>query len=270
MAVAAATVSRSELAGFAREARRARAGAIVIDTIVFSVITAFVNAVYGVTTITSGFVTASGGVYSATTTVPGPWLSLLALIYFFVPEAMFGATPGKALMGLRVVRLDGNSPRVRDVVIRNAVRLIDFLPILYLLGGSLVLGTNGAQRLGDLVAGTTVVRRFRVPSPAATRTSSYSARVYLAAALAVAVVFSAAFDYFGRPPLVVEGLYNTHSLLEFDVTSYSLGRPAWGSGTVTYPITFATAKKSCTGTITLQWESLEWQLRGARYTCPPS
>lgn len=269
MAVAAAKVSRSELAEFARDARWARAGAIVIDTFAFSIIAAFVNMVYGVTTITSGYVTASGGIYSASTAVPGPWLSLLALIYFFVPEAMFGASPGKALMRLRVVRLDGNPLTLRDVIVRNVVRLIDFLPVLYLLGGSFVLGTRGAQRLGDLAAGTTVVYRHRAQSPAATRTSSHRARVYLAAALAVAVIFSAAFDYFGRPPLVVQGLYNTHSLLEFDVTSYSLGRPAWGTATVTYPIAFSTTKKSCTGTVTLRWEGFGWQLTDARYACPP-
>jgi len=54
--------------------------------------------------------------------------------------------PGQRPVG--VVRLDGRPLGLRDVVIRNVVRLIDGLPILYLLGGVFVLATRGSQRLG--------------------------------------------------------------------------------------------------------------------------
>src|SRR5207302_10694591 len=67
MAVAAIVPALSDQAGFAREARLARFRALVIDVIVFGFISFVVNSVYGVTEVTSGFITASGGMYSTTT-----------------------------------------------------------------------------------------------------------------------------------------------------------------------------------------------------------
>ena len=43
-------------------------------------------------------------------------------------------------------------------LIRNVLRLVDWLPFLYLVGGILVLVSERRQRLGDLVAGTVVVK----------------------------------------------------------------------------------------------------------------
>ena len=50
---------------------------------------------------------------------------------------------------------------LRAVIVRNLLKPIDWLPILYLLGGASVLLTTNSQRLGDLAAGTTVVYRHR-------------------------------------------------------------------------------------------------------------
>jgi len=83
----------------------------------------------------------------------------------------------------------------------------------------------------------------------------------------VALVFTLAFAYFGRPPLVMQGMFNTHQLIEPDVTWYRLGSPAWGSGKVTYPIAFSTPTKSCTGTVTLKWTPYQWWLSDAVYEC---
>jgi uncharacterized RDD family membrane protein YckC len=76
-----------------------------------------------------------------------------------------GQTPGKRAMKLRVVMTDGGSVTFAPVVVRNLLRLIDFLPGAYAVGAVLAFTTKKAQRLGDLVAGTIVVRE-RKPRPA--------------------------------------------------------------------------------------------------------
>lgn len=271
MAVAAATAPRSDAAEYAREARWARFAALVLDGIFLSIVNAFVNAVYGVTVVTSGYISATGGGYLTTTqTIPAPVLVLLGFIYFIVSEAMFGATPGKQLMRVKVVRLDGRPLTLAAVVVRNALRFVDFLPFAYLAGGFLVLATPRAQRIGDMAAGTAVAYRHRVSEMGQTRSSSARARIALVAVLLIATIFSIGFDYFGRPPLVVEGMFNEHRLFEVDVTSYSLGQPTWGAGTVTYPFVIRRPNQSCSGTMTLRRDTWDWQLTDATYVCPPS
>ena len=265
MAVTAVGGIGLERAEYARDARISRALALAGDLIIFGVITVVVNSVYGVTQsgpgpgvlFTVGGV--SGGGHATTTAVSWPLLTLVWLLYFTVPEALFGATPGKLWNKLRVVRLDGRPLRLRDVVIRNVVRLIDGLPFLYLIGGASVLATRGSQRLGDFAAGTTVVYRHRALDPGATRHSSPSAGRALAVALVAAALFTIAFNYFGRPPLIIEGDFNQRTMIGTDVTSYSLGSPTWGYGRVTYPIKLSTRTGgSCTGTIELRWVFICW------------
>ena len=271
MAVAAVTAPRSEAGEYARDARLARFAALVLDGIFLSVFNALVNAVYGVTVVTSGYFSDSGSGYLTTTqTIPTPVLVLLDFAYFMVLEAMFGATLGKQLMRVKVVRLDGRPLTVGAVVVRNVLRIVDFLPLAYVLGGILVLTTTGAQRLGDMAGGTTVVYRHRALASGATRTSDERARLILVIALVTALLFSAGFDYFGRPPLAIEGLVNEHNLFRPAPTSYVLGAASWGAWTVTYPITFATATQHCSGSLTMRWEPFDWQMSSATYTCPPS
>lgn len=267
MAVAAAGSPPSSRAAFAREARIARSAALVLDAIVFGVITGIVNGVYGVTEITSGYVAAGGGVFTTSTSVAWPWLTLLGMLYFAVPEAMFGASLGKHLMRLKVVRFDGRPLGIRDVVIRNVLKPIDFLPVLYLLGGMLVLATPGSQRLGDVAGGTTVVYRQRALEPGATRTSGKTSRRVLIAVLGAAVALSLLFDYFGRPSLVIDGMFKQHGLVNPGLISYSLGRPAWGLGTVTYPLTGRTATETCTGSVQLSWQGLGWAESAGQLLC---
>ena len=75
-----------------------------------------------------------------------------------------GATPGKRLMGLRVIQESGVRCSTERLVLRNFLRVVDALPFLYVLGGLCTLVTRRGQRVGDLAAGTLVVR---VPRPAA-------------------------------------------------------------------------------------------------------
>jgi len=272
MAVAAVASTTSDRATFARDARIARSAALVLDTIVFGFITFIVNSVYGVTEVASGSISASGTVMTTTTAVAWQWLTVLGLLYFAVPEAMFGATPGKYWMRLKVVRLDGRPLGQRDVIIRNLLKPVDFLPILYVLGGLLVLATPGSQRLGDLAAGTTVVYQHRALEPGATRHATSVAKRLVAAGLLAAAIVTAAFDYFGRPTLVIDGMLKAVRLAPGDdATSYELGPPRWGIGTVTYPFTTGRIDTAdgCTGTISLRWSLFDWQHASAAYQCLP-
>ena len=77
-----------------------------------------------------------------------------------------GRTPGKRLNGLRVVRESGAPVNFATSTVRNVLRIIDILPpITYLVGISAILATRRNQRLGDLAAGTLVVRERRALPP---------------------------------------------------------------------------------------------------------
>lgn len=96
----------------------------------------------------------------------GPYLAVLVLVvavlllaydvYFEVRHN--GQTPGKRHQGLRVLREGGGPVDFRSACLRSLLAPADFLPALYLLGGTLVFLTRHRQRLGDLAAGTIVIR----------------------------------------------------------------------------------------------------------------
>ena len=72
-----------------------------------------------------------------------------------------GRTPGKRWNGLRVVREGGQPIGFLASATRNLIRLIDWLPSLYLAGIVSILVSGKNQRLGDMVAGSVVVRERR-------------------------------------------------------------------------------------------------------------
>ncbi len=76
-----------------------------------------------------------------------------------------GQTPGKRAMKLRVIDEQGLKLQFGQVVIRNLLRVVDSMPSLYLAGGLSSLITSKGQRLGDLAAGTIVVRAHSVELP---------------------------------------------------------------------------------------------------------
>ncbi|MGH9009241.1 MAG: RDD family protein [Acidimicrobiia bacterium] len=79
-----------------------------------------------------------------------------------------GRTPGKRAAGLRVVRLGGEPVGFLASAVRNLLRLVDMQPgFLYAVGAISILFTQRNQRLGDLAAGTLVVRERRAPLSAA-------------------------------------------------------------------------------------------------------
>ncbi len=104
---------------------------------------------------------------------PGIGLTLFVLAYFIVSLGYFiflewrlrGQTLGKRLLRLRVVDAEGMRLQFNQIVIRNLLRFVDDLPLLYFLGG-LVCWFNGrSQRLGDIAANTVVIRLPQVGQP---------------------------------------------------------------------------------------------------------
>jgi uncharacterized RDD family membrane protein YckC len=84
-----------------------------------------------------------------------------AMIFFY--DVLFevlgrGRTPGKRWTGLRVVREGGRPITLARSALRNILRLIDILPGFYAVGMTTIFITSRNQRIGDLAAGTHVVR----------------------------------------------------------------------------------------------------------------
>lgn len=78
--------------------------------------------------------------------------------YFTLFEAIAnGQTPGKRLLGLRVLEAGGEPITFADAVLRNLLRAADILPFGYAAGVVTMLLDAKFRRLGDLVAGTIVV-----------------------------------------------------------------------------------------------------------------
>ena len=89
--------------------------------------------------------------------------------YFVAFElAWEGQTPGKRALGLRVVDEAGGRAGFTKLVIRNLLRVIDFLPMFYGSGILVMLSTGRGQRIGDLAAGTLVVSTTAAPLRART------------------------------------------------------------------------------------------------------
>ncbi len=97
--------------------------------------------------------------------IKGDWIGWLAvlpalLIYFLyhplLEWLMGGRTPGKRMMGLRIVTEQGLTPGLGAILVRNIFRLIDSMPSAYVLG--LVVAHFSARhaRIGDIAAGTLI------------------------------------------------------------------------------------------------------------------
>ncbi len=115
--------------------------AVLIDFIIIGVVGGILSAIFGPSN--AG---ASGGL-----------TGLLALAYIIVMEATQGATVGKMVMGLRVVKEDGSPISWSESIIRNLLRIIDGL-FAYLVGAILIWTSPLKQRLGDRVAHTVVIK----------------------------------------------------------------------------------------------------------------
>ncbi|MHB1575288.1 MAG: RDD family protein [Candidatus Dormibacteria bacterium] len=84
--------------------------------------------------------------------------SVVPVVYYVVCEvSTAGRSPGKLIFGLRVVDLQGVPVGLADSMVRNLIRILDFLPLLYGIGVVAMFAGRQPRRLGDLAAGTVVV-----------------------------------------------------------------------------------------------------------------
>lgn len=118
----------------------------------------------------------SGWVMTALAVV---WFVQLAveLGYFvFFERLTDGQSIGKRWLGLRVVADGGFALDLRQSVVRNLLRVVDGLPWSYVVGLVAMLVSRDGKRLGDLAAGTVVVRLDRPAAPAALPAAAPDAR----------------------------------------------------------------------------------------------
>ena len=84
---------------------------------------------------------------------------LYPVIFELTPGA---ATPGKRIMGLVVLMANGLPITPAGCLIRNLMRVVDFLPLFYALGIVTILSRGDSRRIGDLAGGTVVAYRYDV------------------------------------------------------------------------------------------------------------
>lgn len=134
--------------------------ACALDTVLIIVMMLFVN--FALAAFISAAELVAGEGQSA-----GTWLAAIfgllnfALFwgyYIFFETLWSGQTPGKRRNGLRVIRRDGTPITASESVVRNLVRLIDWMPALYGVGVVTMFIDGQSRRLGDLAANTLVVR----------------------------------------------------------------------------------------------------------------
>ena len=98
------------------------------------------------------------GVESSTLSGGAILLYLVVFLgYYIVTETLFAKTLGKAAFGLKVVTVDGEFPRFGAILTRTLLRLIDGLPVVYVVGAITMFASARDQRLGDMAAETLVV-----------------------------------------------------------------------------------------------------------------
>ncbi len=86
-----------------------------------------------------------------------PALAIYLLYHPVLELLMHGRTPGKRRAGVRIVMRDGSTPDIGALLIRNGLRLLDCLPMFYVVGLASCFITEQRVRIGDLAAGTVLV-----------------------------------------------------------------------------------------------------------------
>jgi uncharacterized RDD family membrane protein YckC len=128
-----------------------------------------------------GAAAAASNVKSNGDSEAGKWFLALILFIDFVVfwgyyglfEAYWhGQTPGKRVMKLRVIKDSGRQITLFESLARNLIRVVDYLPGMYLVGVITMLCNKRNKRLGDLAAGTIVVHERMDEQPLFYQTST--------------------------------------------------------------------------------------------------
>jgi len=96
-----------------------------------------------------------GSTYAFTVLVPA--FAIYLLYHPILEVIMHGRTPGKRMAGVRVVTRTGDVPTAGALLVRNLFRIVDSLPVFYVVGLACVVFTQQHTRIGDLAAGTLLV-----------------------------------------------------------------------------------------------------------------
>lgn len=80
--------------------------------------------------------------------------NILFFTYFFATESLWGQSLGKKLLKIKVVSIDGSPANPLKIAIRNCIGLFE----RNLIGACFIAISKKKERLGDMVAGTIVVR----------------------------------------------------------------------------------------------------------------
>lgn len=269
-----------------------RIGAGIIDLLVLSCLQIWLSSIYGVVNPRGDQAWFDGDGFSISmpaAALIGPlYLYGIVFVYFFIQEVSFGTTIGKRLFGLQVIGVHGERLTILSASIRNILRIIDSLPILYIIGLISGFFSPTFQRLGDRAARTVVLPIRSTQSAAYSGSTTLKRYALLCLGILIFVGYSLDYSYYKRPPLVIDGWVNINNAYTFPQTSaipacgeitklsgdYVIGRhvrllqtyaPEWHDGTVTYPIEYAD-KVVCSGEVTLQWNDIftGWSVAGVQ------
>jgi len=106
-------------------------------------------------TIDSGLMKAGGTGYYFLVLIPT--IAIYFLYHPLLEMVMNGRTPGKRMAGIRIVARDGRAASHGAIMLRNVFRLIDTMPVFYVLGCIACLINRQHLRIGDMAAGTVLV-----------------------------------------------------------------------------------------------------------------
>lgn len=142
--------------------------AIIIDTIIFGILFWLFMKVFSGTYVggcDSGFkIGSTVNIFGKVTfyglcSFPAQLYFLVILAYYVLLEWKLGGTLGKLTVGMRVVKSTGEPLDLKASLIRNVMRIVDFLPFFYLVGAISVWNSKTKQRVGDRLAKTVVVSK---------------------------------------------------------------------------------------------------------------
>lgn len=161
-------VVNSQKAELEYQGVKARFLAFIIDAVIFGILFWLFLKIFSTTVVggcDSGFyigLTANKNGYETFNGLCGLSARLyigLIFAYYVLLEWKLGATLGKLVKGIRVVKLTGKKIDLKASLIRNVMRVIDFLPFCYFVGALLVGFSETKQRVGDRLARTVVVSK---------------------------------------------------------------------------------------------------------------
>ncbi|MFH0849191.1 MAG: RDD family protein [archaeon] len=152
-----ASVAPSNLADLGQ-----RIVAAIVDIIILSLVVGLITAVSLILGLTLLPWSALGGMNLTIwrSAHPGTWIivTLVPLVYYVCLEATSGQTLGKRLVHIKVVKANGMPCNIAAAILRNIVRIVVDNILFGLVGILLIAATKKRQRLGDILAGTIVVR----------------------------------------------------------------------------------------------------------------